>query len=121
MKSLYVLISVLMIISCSSTRGKGMMTGNDRDEHGCIGSAGYTWSEVRKDCIRLFEDGMEVKDARSPEGEATYAVFSRDSSKVEIFAVYNKKSSMLVRDGNQWNGKNMILMHASDGWKLMPH
>lgn len=29
--------------------------GGDRDEHGCIGSAGYVWCEVQKDCIRLFE------------------------------------------------------------------
>ena len=29
--------------------------GGDRDEHGCIGSAGYVWCEVQQDCIRLFE------------------------------------------------------------------
>lgn len=31
------------------------MAGNDKDEHGCIASAGYTWSEVQKiasDCGR---------------------------------------------------------------------
>ena len=32
--------------------------GGDRDEHGCIGSAGYVWCEVQKDCIRLFEKGI---------------------------------------------------------------
>ena len=31
------------------------MVGNDKDEHGCIASAGYTWSEVQQNCIRLFE------------------------------------------------------------------
>lgn len=34
-----------------------VQVGNDRDEHGCIASAGYVWSEVRKDCIRPFEEG----------------------------------------------------------------
>lgn len=31
------------------------IVGGDRDEHGCIGSAGYVWCEVQQDCIRLFE------------------------------------------------------------------
>ena len=31
------------------------LLGGDRDEHGCIGSAGYVWSEVSQDCIRVFE------------------------------------------------------------------
>lgn len=35
--------------------------GGDRDEHGCIGSAGYVWCEVQKDCIRLFERGFVRK------------------------------------------------------------
>lgn len=34
------------------------MAGSDRDAHGCIGSAGYTWSPVREACIRVFEAGL---------------------------------------------------------------
>lgn len=29
--------------------------GGDKDAHGCIGSAGYTYSQVKKDCVRTFE------------------------------------------------------------------
>lgn len=31
------------------------MVGNDRDEHGCIGSAGYEWNEEKGECIRPWE------------------------------------------------------------------
>lgn len=34
---------------------QSLKLGGDRDEHGCIGSAGYVWCEVQQDCIRLFE------------------------------------------------------------------
>lgn len=34
--------------------------GSDKDEHGCVGSAGYVWSEVKKDCIRPFEAGLKI-------------------------------------------------------------
>jgi hypothetical protein len=32
------------------------MVGNDRDEHGCIGSAGYVWSEEKNKCVRPWEE-----------------------------------------------------------------
>ena len=35
---------------------KEEMTGGDRDEHGCIGSAGYTWCEPKKKCLREWEE-----------------------------------------------------------------
>ena len=34
------------------------VAGADRDAHGCIASAGYTWSQVRQACIRIFEAGL---------------------------------------------------------------
>ena len=34
-----------------STTEEMPMVGGDRDEHGCIGSAGYTWSALRGECI----------------------------------------------------------------------
>ena len=32
------------------------MVGGDRDEHGCIGSAGYTWCEPKQKCLREWEE-----------------------------------------------------------------
>jgi hypothetical protein len=37
-------------------QGDNMMVGNDRDEHGCIGSAGYTWCESKGKCLRSWEE-----------------------------------------------------------------
>ena len=38
----------------SNTEQPGM-TGSDRDEHGCIGSAGYQWCEKLGECARPWE------------------------------------------------------------------
>lgn len=35
---------------------KNPMVGNDRDEHGCIGSAGYSWCEAKQKCLRIWEE-----------------------------------------------------------------
>jgi hypothetical protein len=34
---------------------KTPVLGGDKDAHGCIGSAGYTYSQIRKDCVRLLK------------------------------------------------------------------
>lgn len=33
--------------------------GGDRDEHGCIGSAGYTWCEKKSKCLRIWEESCD--------------------------------------------------------------
>lgn len=35
------------------------VVGGDRDEHGCIGSAGYSWCEVKQKCLRSWEESCE--------------------------------------------------------------
>ena len=60
------------------------MVGSDKDNHGCIASAGYTWSEVQKDCIRLWEKGVRM-NAVDDAGKTLFLVFSPDSAQVELF------------------------------------
>ncbi|MDD2353788.1 MAG: Gmad2 immunoglobulin-like domain-containing protein [Patescibacteria group bacterium] len=36
------------------------LLGADRDEHGCITSAGYVWCESKVKCLRPFEEECEV-------------------------------------------------------------
>ena len=63
----------------SERKEKEAVVGSDKDEHGCIASAGYTWSEVQKDCIRLWEKGGyawnveddDTKNVRLEDGEWT--------------------------------------------------
>ncbi len=35
------------------------VVGGDRDEHGCIGSAGYSWCEAKQKCLRVWEEECE--------------------------------------------------------------
>lgn len=37
-----------------------LIVGNDRDEHGCIGSAGYTWCPIKNKCLRVWEEKCET-------------------------------------------------------------
>jgi hypothetical protein len=35
------------------------LVGADRDAHGCIGSAGYSWCDVKQKCLRTWEEPCE--------------------------------------------------------------
>lgn len=45
-----------------------LMVGNDRDSHGCIGSAGYQWCAQARACVRPWEyvreQGVELSQAQ---------------------------------------------------------
>jgi len=42
------------------------VVGSDRDAHGCIGSAGYSWCEVKNKCLRIWEEKCEVTTTPEP-------------------------------------------------------
>ena len=35
------------------------IVGGDKDVHGCIGSAGYSWCAVKNKCLRVWEEKCE--------------------------------------------------------------
>lgn len=50
----FLFVPVLLLLSVSSLFGAEIVW-NDRDVHGCIGSAGYSWSQPLGKCIRTWE------------------------------------------------------------------
>ena len=57
---LAVLAAVMLLFGCTSPPGEfdgnAPGLGSDRDAHGCIASAGYSWCEVKQSCIRPWEE-----------------------------------------------------------------
>lgn len=73
------------------------IVGGDKDEHGCIGSAGYTWSTLKKSCVRIFESGFSF-DAYGDNTDTTlaaYVIVSDDKKSAEVF-LPGKNSVTLV-------------------------
>ncbi|MFH0853189.1 MAG: hypothetical protein V1853_02180 [bacterium] len=40
----------------TGTGSANQLLGGDADEHGCIGSAGYSWCEAKQKCLRTWEE-----------------------------------------------------------------
>lgn len=83
------------------------LAGGDRDAHGCMASAGYLYSALRKECIRIFEKGIALDPVPLPKGsEAVISaslVFAGDdhtvakNESVEIIVPKEATSVVLTR------------------------
>jgi len=49
---LVMIISLFLIIGCNTEKP----IGGERDEHGCLPTAGYTWCESKQKCLRTWEE-----------------------------------------------------------------
>jgi hypothetical protein len=89
------------------------LVGNDKDDFGCIPSAGYTWSLIKKECIRVFELELQLKtlDEKSIIG----AIFSEDKNKAEVFT---KDGSITLNtlNGNYYEEKDFFLKNENGNW-----
>jgi hypothetical protein len=100
-KALFLLIcSVLVASACNNTKKESSIedqaekqeipkVGDDTDAHGCKASAGFQWSVVKNECIRLFEEGiaLEAKAEGLDKGLVAYVVFKSDTedTQAELF------------------------------------
>lgn len=56
----------------TATAATPAMPGSDRDAHGCIGSAGYSWCESTGKCERPWELAKEKSFDNNAEAFARY-------------------------------------------------
>lgn len=93
------------------------------DSHGCNAAAGYTWSEVRSGCVRLFEDGIRLNSVTDTAATlSAFVIFAVDSLKAEVFLPTTEIHSVLERrtlpaGGYAWNQEDddTLNVRLSDG------
>lgn len=89
---------------------------NDKDEHGCLATAGYIWSKMNKECVKGYT-GIQLNPADKPENEdetlSAFVLFSEDLNKAEVFLPNDANSIVLTRlaEGKPW---------VFEDWQLVP-
>ncbi|WP_294311659.1 hypothetical protein [uncultured Chryseobacterium sp.] len=122
-----VLFGALMLSFMAFSQKKTIVldkVGNDKDAHGCKGSAGYTYSQIRHDCVRVFEQKIKMKEIK-PAGTASFmsaVIFSKDMKQAEIFLPDVKSGSMILikqSKTNSWkNGSYVLESYKKDHYRL---
>ena len=122
MKKISILILLIMIVSSckftdekpavtetkkATTSTKDSIVVNDKDENGCLASAGYIWSKVNKECVKGFS-GIQLNPIDKPNNEdetlSAYLMFNEDASQAEVFLPKDTSSIVLKRsaEGKLW-------------------
>lgn len=102
MKATMSLAAVALSCGCLFLKMDDPLVGNDRDSHGCIGSAGYTWSVLKNECIRIFEAGVPF-DAYGSNQDITlsaFVVLSKDRRTAELFLPRGSRGGILLERKN---------------------
>lgn len=77
------------------------IVGADKDENGCLGSAGYTWSKVNKECVQIFSGIGLAPVEKAKNNDAifyAYIFFSEDGLLAELFLPGEENSIILSRN-----------------------
>ena len=56
-----ILIILILAFFAYTSFEKPQIVGGDKDAHGCIGSAGYSWCEAKQKCLRVWEENCTVE------------------------------------------------------------
>lgn len=112
----------LLLMSCAPTDvveplPDEQIVGGDKDEHGCIGSAGYTWCEPKEKCLRVWEEECynEIEDAIKFSFSMKYEI---DMSDIDIDVL--KQTEDHVRGSvNLDGGGGIFLARKTNGiWNI---
>ena len=96
---------------------KKVVLGTDKDDKGCVLSAGYRWSLLRNECTRVFEEGYRLNTIDELKKEdafnSAFVIFEEDGNRAELFLPDDGSKSILLereKDGKPDEGS---------GWKLL--
>lgn len=124
-KNIFLIVSILVVLlvlffvlfkvnkNSNSTENNpetpAPIVGGDRDPHGCIGSAGYSWCEVKSKCLRVWEEKCEAENAPTLPTEGAMnenvcqskgGVWFTDNNTCEINSLSKEECTA---KGGEWN------------------
>lgn len=82
MRTLTLMAASLLLAACSTPEQH--LVGNDQDIHGCRASAGYQWSALTNQCVRLFEQAVRLNPTDSAQTSSAFVLFNADQSLAEL-------------------------------------
>lgn len=95
---------------------------SDKDIHGCLASAGYLWSKLNKECIKLPDVSIHLAPKGNPTNEDetknVYLIFG-DVNEAEVFLPNDVDSKIFIRpnQSDPWIFEDWTLI-ASNGFVL---
>ncbi|GHE43128.1 hypothetical protein [Sphingobacterium griseoflavum] len=130
MKYMALLLVTLSLTAChgrkdnskSSNTSNLAQLGGDKDDNGCLASAGYTWSKVRENCIRPWEEAitMNVTDTSTSFETAAFVLIDSTKHQAELFLKEEDESILLDSVSPLlYKNKQYTLAQENHCWSLI--
>lgn len=134
-KAIIILLSLTCLLNCQQKQSENtsvedtttvaespVVVGGDLDKNGCKGSAGYTWSVLHNECVRIFEVGIRLnpQDAALDQTLSAFVVLAKDSTQVELFLPHLDGSKLLQKrqETGAWSDGNWALTQQQGTYTL---
>lgn len=135
-KTVFLSVITLVMMSCNSNKLNKKANeltsetmkeeikamGGEKDKHGCLSSAGEIWSELRKKCLQIFNEGIRLSPVKIKEGNAVisaFVLFNEDKTKAELFLPTDTPNVILEKsEGNLYQKDNYQYDVASEILKI---
>ena len=127
MKSNLLLLSIVLLFGCNMNKSSikeqnttSGLIGGQKDSHGCLTSAGYTWSELEQTCIRPFEKGIPLESLDSTSSYQTAAFLLIKDSLAEVF-IPEKPYHLILKQEHKdsYHYKNYSLLKENHHWTFV--
>lgn len=99
-----------------------VVTGPDKDENGCVLSAGYRWSVIKNDCVRPVEEAYRLNSVEKVEDDSpiksAFVIFSEDKAQAELYLPDTHSSILLKENGDDSYKNGVWSLHSDKGYSL---
>ncbi len=117
------IIIAALLVTFSEITIAQTKTGADRDKHGCIPSAGFTYSQIKKECIQVFNEDIRLTEVKPKKSYTSMAavIFSNDHKKAEVFLPDFSTGQIFLRSGTKNNylwKKDSYVLSNSKGYEI---
>ena len=113
---------LLLAGALSACASHSQLVGADRDSHGCVASAGMSWSRVKQACVQPWEAGIRLAQTDLTGGAqfAAYVILSADGAQAEVFSKDGTQifTRSFTPDGPQWSAGKSVLKRLPAAWEL---
>lgn len=97
-----IMVASLLFVSCQQKNKEAAQSketatvGGDKDKHGCIASAGYTWSTLKDSCVRPFEQiQLDIVNNSDSYETAAFLIIDDKKHAAEVFLKESPESIVL--------------------------